>query len=66
VPIDRMMVETDSPYLTPEPNRKTWPNEPKFVMDTAACIAKSRGLSEHSFEQAMDENARRFFGLPKP
>ena len=66
IPIDRMMVETDSPYLTPEPNRKTWPNEPKFVMDTAACIAKSRGLSEHSFEQAMDANARRFFGLPKP
>ena len=66
VPIDRMMVETDAPYLTPEPNRKVWPNEPRFVVDTAACIAKSRGLSEAEFEASMDENARQFFGLLKP
>ncbi|MBI68676.1 MAG: hypothetical protein CMJ38_01395 [Phycisphaerae bacterium] len=66
MPIDRMMVETDAPYLTPEPNRKIWPNEPRFVVDTAARIAQSKGLSEATFEQAMDENARRFFGLPKP
>ncbi len=64
VPIDRMMVETDAPYLTPEPHRKIWPNEPAYVRFTTACIAKARGLDEASFEEAMDENARRFFGLP--
>ncbi len=66
MPIDRIMVETDAPYLTPEPNRKVWPNEPRFVVDTAACIAKSRGLSAAEFEASLDENARRFFGLCKP
>ncbi len=65
-PIDRMMVETDAPYLTPEPNRRIWPNEPRFLKDTVSCIAKSKGLMDCSFEQLMDENARRFFNLPKP
>jgi TatD DNase family protein len=44
VPVDRLLVETDCPYLSPEPNRGRR-NEPGFVRDTAACLAAVRGMS---------------------
>jgi TatD DNase family protein len=44
VPLDRLMVETDSPYLTPEPHRGTWPNEPANADFEAATDATSRGI----------------------
>lgn len=62
VPLDRIMVETDAPYLTPEPHRAVRPNEPKFVTHVAACIARARGMDAASFEAATDSNAVRFFG----
>lgn len=62
-PLDRMMVETDAPYLSPEPVRTTSPNEPQFVVHTAAFLANLKGVSEPQFEKQMDENACSFFKL---
>jgi TatD DNase family protein len=63
VPLDRLMVETDAPFLTPEPHRSTRPNEPKFVPHVAAFLAERRGMSTEAFEAATDANAERFFGI---
>lgn len=63
VPLDRLMVETDAPYLTPAPHRKVFPNEPRYVVDVARHIAALRGMDAADFEVAVDANARRFFGI---
>ncbi|MEM1109561.1 MAG: TatD family hydrolase [Planctomycetota bacterium] len=63
VPLDRLMIETDSPYLTPAPYRKIKTNEPKYVRYVAEFLAERRGLSLDEFVAAMDANAERFFGL---
>lgn len=63
VPADRIMVETDSPFLTPEPVRKVRPNEPKYVVHIARRIAELRGVDSVDFERQLDENAQRFFGI---
>ncbi|MEX0886468.1 MAG: TatD family hydrolase [Phycisphaeraceae bacterium] len=63
VPIERLMVETDSPFLTPEPNRKVRPNEPAYVVDVARFLADRRGMAFEAFVEAVDANARRFFSL---
>jgi TatD DNase family protein len=63
VPLDRLLVETDSPYLSPHPFRgKT--NEPGRVALTAQRIAELRGVSFASLAAATTANARRLFGLP--
>jgi TatD DNase family protein len=66
VPADRIMVETDAPFLTPEPHRKVRPNEPKFVVDVARFIAGVRGEEPGEFERVLDANAERFFSLKLP
>jgi len=59
VPLDRILVETDSPYLAPVPHRgKT--NEPSFVRHVAEYVASLRGISLASLAEATTEN---FFGL---
>ncbi|MEL7089782.1 MAG: TatD family hydrolase, partial [Planctomycetota bacterium] len=63
VPLDRLMIETDSPYLTPAPHRKVRPNEPKFVTHVAAFLAARRGISVAEFVAAVDDNAELFFGI---
>lgn len=62
VPLERMMVETDSPYLAPVPKRGK-SNEPAFVRHTAAFIAEKRGMSLADFAKATTETATEFFGL---
>ncbi len=64
VPLDRLMVETDAPFLTPEPYRKIRPNEPRYVIATADFLAARRGMSRQAFAAATDANARRFFRWP--
>lgn len=64
IPIDRLMVETDSPYLSPEPVRSVRPNEPAFVRHTAECIAKARGITFDELSSVTHANTRRFFNLP--
>jgi TatD DNase family protein len=66
IPADRIMVETDSPFLTPEPMRKVRPNEPRFVVHIARKIAELRGVGPEEFEQVLDQNAQRFFGITLP
>ena len=63
VGLPRLMVETDSPYLTPEPHRKVRPNEPAYVVDVARFLASRRGMGFDEFVEAVDGNARRVFGL---
>jgi len=64
VPMDRMMVETDSPFLTPAPHRKIRPNEPKYAMDTARFLADLRGAAWDAFHAQINENSQRFYGVP--
>jgi TatD DNase family protein len=60
LPLDRMLVETDSPYLAPMPHRgKT--NEPAYVAHVAAWIAELRGVSVEEVARATTENALRLF-----
>lgn len=66
VPLDRLMVETDSPFLSPEPKRKIWPNEPANVIHIARFLAAQRDMSYEDFERQMDANAERFFGISLP
>jgi TatD DNase family protein len=62
LPIDRIMVETDAPYLAPVPYRGKR-CEPAFVRETAAAIAATRNLTLESFSAQTTKNAERFFGL---
>lgn len=61
VPADRLLVETDSPYLAPQPVRGK-PNEPRFVVETAKLVAEVRGESYEELERRVEENAARVFG----
>jgi len=63
-PLDRVLVETDCPYLTPHPYRGRR-NEPKQVTLTAAKLAELRGLSNEEIAQITTENARALFGLDR-
>ncbi|WP_428389266.1 TatD family hydrolase [Mucisphaera sp.] len=63
IPIDRLLVETDAPYLTPAPHRKVRPNEPKYVVEVARFLAERRGMSYEALVERVDRNAERFYGL---
>ncbi len=64
VPLDRLLVETDAPYLAPVPLRgKT--NEPAFVIHTAAAIARLRGVTEDELHRITTENFFRLFAKAK-
>jgi TatD DNase family protein len=62
VPIDRILVETDAPYLAPVPHRGER-NEPAYVEDVAKYVARVRGLSEEEFMAQTVQNTRRLFKL---
>jgi TatD DNase family protein len=62
VPMDRMFIETDSPYLAPIPMRGKR-NEPAFVVQTAKFIGELRGLSSEEIGRQTAENFFRFFRL---
>ena len=65
IPADRILVETDSPYLAPVPFRgKT--NEPSYVRHTAEKIADARGISLEEFSHLTFQNACQFYGLKSP
>ena len=61
VPDDRLLVETDAPYLTPQPVRKER-NQPAFVTHTARFVAERRGVAYEDLERLVDANAARLFG----
>ena len=62
VPLDRMLIETDSPYLAPVPHRGKR-NEPAFVIETARKIGELRGLSAEEIGQQTTRNFYKFFKL---
>lgn len=65
VPDDRILVETDAPYLTPDPMRgKVKKNEPAYVAHTAAYLAGMRGMGLEPFGQLTTANACKLFHLP--
>jgi len=62
VPSDRLLVETDAPYLAPQPVRGR-PNEPAHVVHTVAALAEARGEDAAELASQIDANAGRAFGL---
>lgn len=62
-PLDRVLVETDSPYLSPVP-RRGQRNEPAHVVHTAACLAGLLGIASERLAEQTTANARALFGLP--
>ena len=63
VPAERLLIETDSPYLSPEPVRKERRNEPANVRHTAACLAEARGEPLAALAAVTTANARRLFAI---
>jgi TatD DNase family protein len=62
VPADRILAETDSPYLAPQPLRGQ-PNEPAYVVHTLAALAQARGEDPAALERQIDANASACFSL---
>jgi TatD DNase family protein len=62
-PADEMMIETDAPFLSPEPIRNVRPNEPAHVVHTARFLAELRGQRLEELAEQTTRNAVEFFGL---
>lgn len=65
VPADRLLVETDAPYLSPVPWRGTR-NESAYIVFTARAVAEARHEDPETLWRRCGENAVRFFGIPEP
>ncbi len=63
MPLERLMMETDSPFLTPVPHRGTRPNEPKYIPHIAEKIASLRHISIQDLSKATTGNAEAFFQI---
>ncbi|MEN6575041.1 MAG: TatD family hydrolase [Phycisphaerales bacterium] len=66
VPLDRLMIETDCPYMSPEPVRSRKPNEPALMVHTAQFLAQLKGISLDDLAKATTRTAIEFFGLAMP
>lgn len=64
IPNDRILIETDAPYLSPQPKRGQRPNEPALVVHTAECLARVRNTSLAQLAAQTTQNARQLFGVP--
>lgn|SRR3989338_4282810 len=62
IPDDKILIETDAPYLAPEPMRGKR-NEPAYVVHTAEFLARARGVSIDAFARQTTENAKRLFRI---
>lgn len=63
IPMDRLLIETDSPYLSPHPKRGHRPNEPSLVIHTAECLAEQHKVSVQELAEVTSQNAKELFGL---
>ncbi|MHC4982088.1 MAG: TatD family hydrolase [Planctomycetota bacterium] len=66
VPDDKLLIETDAPYLSPEPVRKMKTNEPANVVHVAECLAAVRGRTPEAIAELTTANAVGFFGIDMP
>ncbi len=64
VPLDRLMLETDCPYMSPEPMRKQRTNEPALMFHTAKFLAELKQIPFDEFAEHTTDTARSFFNLP--
>ena len=64
IPDDRLLIETDAPFLTPEPFRGRFPNTPKMVEHTCRKVAEVKGLSYEETAALTYANAKRFYRIP--
>ncbi len=64
VPTDRLMIETDCPYMSPEPMRKQKINEPALMVHTAKFLAELKQIDLPDFARAVTATSKQFFGLP--
>ena len=65
IPLDRLMVETDAPYMTAEPYRGAR-NESAFVGWQARCMAEARGIPAEEMAAQLTANAERIYGIEVP
>jgi TatD DNase family protein len=63
IPRERLLIETDAPYLSPYPQRGVRPNEPALIVHTAECLAGALDMSTSDFCRLTTENARRVFAV---
>ena len=63
VPLDRLLVETDSPWLAPVPHRGKQ-NEPQYVLEVAQCVAELKGVSLEQLAEITTQNFHRLFKIP--
>ncbi len=66
VPADRILLETDCPFLSPAPHRNIKPNEPALMVHTAEKLAQLQDVTIDEVARFTTENSCRFFGLKKP
>jgi TatD DNase family protein len=64
VPVDKMMIETDCPYMSPEPMRKQKVNEPALMVHTAKFLAELKKMELEDFASAVTNTSKSFFDLP--
>jgi len=64
VPLNRLMVETDCPFISPEPVRSKHPCEPAFLKHTAAKIAEVKNIPLEDFAEQVTATSKEFFNLP--
>ncbi len=63
IPLDRLMIETDCPYISPHPKRNVRPNEPALLVHTAQCLADVHEIELEEFAQIITKTSETFFNL---
>jgi len=64
LPVDRILIESESPFMIPTGQKDKKRNKPKFLPETALCLAKMLDMEPEAMADQLWENANRFFGLP--
>ncbi len=64
IPLDRLMIETDCPFISPEPVRNTRPCEPAMLIHTAKKLAEVKEMDLEDFAEAVTATSKQFFNLP--